>query len=458
MATFIYILLGVLIIVLEWRRRAGGQALDAMTAFNCYYFVLFVFAPINVMWFGEDVVRQPYAYETFGSGNAWTALSLLLCYVLFCLGYGAKSTKDAQVITPSREKTFSLRDSAHVAKIIFIFGVFLMAVYVVQIGGLSEVLSKANEVRSGEYVIESKFIGYRHLMQFSADAFVLFVAVLFGKSIRKVKITVGDKFFLLCAFLFFVLYALSTAGRRPFIYPVLLCYLIYASVGGRLKKATVVVLVLVFVIAGLGSFLGTIVLSGNASAVFDAMNVNAADWGGLGKVTYYVATQGLADSYVHFVAAQKASLWQFGFLTDIVNLPRDFLPSQLFGFERSEEFGDEINEFILGYRPTDLSGGETLGLHGYLLVNFGYPGMFALFFVLGLIYKWFDLRLKPADPKDTVRWLIYWWFVLAFFVYFREGMLIFVLKTQLTWWLTTALLLHYNGRETAILSPSRVVR
>jgi hypothetical protein len=448
MALLVYILLGILIIVLELGRRRSGQSLDAMTAFNCYYFVLFVFVPINVLWLGVDVVRQQYAYETFGPGNAWTASSLFLCYVLFCLGYRVKSAKGAQVIAPGREVSFSLRDSAHVAKIIFLFGVFLIAVYVVQIGGISEVLSKAGEVRSGEYVVESKYIGYRHLMQFSADAFVLFVAVVLGKRIGNIKITTGDKVFLSCASLFCVYYALSTGGRRPLIYPILLCYLVYASLGGRLKKTAVVVLALVFIIAGLGSLLGPIVLSGNASAVFDVVNLNSADWRGLAEYTYDVATQGLADSYVHFLAAQKASLWQFGFLTDIVNLPGDFFPTQIFGFERNQEYAEEVDKFMLGYRNPDMeSYEETLGLHGYLLVNFGYAGMFTLFFILGLIYKWLHLRLKPANPKDAVSWLIYWWFVLAFFVYFREGLLIFVLKEQLTWWITIALLLHYRAKR-----------
>jgi hypothetical protein len=464
MTVFIYILLGTLIVFLEWcRRRRGAQPMDAMTAFNGAYFALFVFVPINVLWLGEDAVRQQYAYETFGSGNAWTALSLLICYVLFCLGYWAKSEKGTAVASADLEPSFSLQGAAHVAKIIFLFGVFLMAVYVVQIGGISDVLAKSGDVRSGEYVIESRFIGYRHLMQFSADAFVLFAAVLFGKRIRKLKITVGDKVFLACTFFFFVFYALSTAGRRPFIYPILLCYLIYASLGGRLKKTAVVALALILITAGLGSFLGPIVLSGNTAAVFDVVNLNASDWQGLTKLTYSVAMQGLADSYIHYVAAQKASLWQFGFLTDIASLPRDFFPSQILGFERSQDFSDEINEYMLGYQiPDGLSGGENLGLQGYLLVNFGYAGMFALFFLLGALYKWLHLRLKPVDPKDSVAWLIYWWFVLAFFVYFREGLVIFVLKTQLTWWLTTALLIHYkrkyDRKSMAMLGPSPAVR
>ena len=98
-----------------------------------------------------------------------------------------------------------------------------------------------------------------------------------------------------------------------------------------------------------------------------------------------------------------------------------------------------------------MPGGEPLGLHGYLLVNFGYVGMFVLFFLLGLFYKWLHDRLKPAEPKDAVGWLVYWWFVLGFFVYFRDGVLIFVLKEQLTWWVTIALLVHYRAKQPARL-------
>jgi hypothetical protein len=79
MTIFVYVLLGILIIGLESRRRRGGQSLDAMTAFNCYYFVLFVFVPINVQWLGADVVRQQYAYQTFGYGQLY-----LFFFVMFC--------------------------------------------------------------------------------------------------------------------------------------------------------------------------------------------------------------------------------------------------------------------------------------------------------------------------------------------------------------------------------------
>ena len=419
-----------------------------MTVFNCYYFVLFVFVPINVAWLGVDVVRQPYAYETYGHGDGYTALSLFFSYGLFCLGYSAKSSNQVAPATRVGRDYFPLVSSAYVAKIIFLFGVLLTVLYVIQMGGVMEVISKASEIRSGELSIESKYIGYRHLSQFSADAFALFCVVLIGKKVRKIKITGGDKAFLVCALVFFVYYALSTGGRRPFIYPIILSYLVYSSMGGRMKKVAIAAFAVIFVLAGLGSLIGAVDPVANAPALVELARNNDANWWALLGVAYDNATQGLADSFIHYVGAQKAKLWQFGFLTDIVNLPRDFLPSRLLGFERTLHMYGDTTEYFTGHPvEDDMSGQEPLGLHGYLLVNFGYVGMFALFFFLGLVYKWIHVRFKPAKTNDAVGWLIYWWIVLVFFVYFREGVLLFVIKEQLTWWVTIALLVHYQAKQ-----------
>jgi hypothetical protein len=454
-ALYIYISLGILIVSLELHRRSTGKTLDAMTVFNCYYFVLFVLVPINVIFLGAEVVRQRYAYERWGYGDAFTALSLFFSYVFFCLGYWLKSTKSRNPAGSGRGNYYSLRASAHVAKIIFLLGVLLTAIYVFQMGGILEVLRRAGEVRFGELVIEGKYIFYRNFSQFSADAFVLFCAVLVGKKVRNLKITTGDKVFLVCAFVFFVYYALSTAGRRELIYPILLCYLVYSSVGARVKKVAVLAFAVIFVIAGLGAMIVALDPVDNVPALVGIALNSDANWWTLSTLAYDNATQGLADSFIHFVGAQKADLWQFGFLTDIVNLPRDFFPSRLFGFERGLHMYGETTEYFTGNALVDsVSGTEPLGLHGYLLVNFGYGGMFVLFFLLGLFYKWIHTRFKPADPKDAVGWLVYWWIVLAFFVYFREGVLIFVFKAQLTWWVTIALLVHYVAKQRVSLRSS----
>jgi len=176
--------------------------------------------------------------------------------------------------------------------------------------------------------------------------------VLAGKKANKIKIAFTNQAMLFFTFVFFTYYALSTGGRRPLIYPVIICYLVISSLGRGGIKVSAALLGMVFIVAGLGTMIKSIDPGDNWWTVF--------------VMAYNTASQGLGDSYIHFVAAQNADLWQFGFLTDIANLPRDFLPSQLFGFERSRNMLGETSEFILGH-PLDegVSGEEPLGLHGY---------------------------------------------------------------------------------------------
>ena len=461
MTLSIYVLLGLLIAGLEVRRRLRGMPIDAMTAFNCYYLVLYALVPINVLCLGEDVVRAKYAYETFGVGNAYTALSLMLSYVLFSLGYSRKSSNRSKSPVRPAGDCYPLASSAYVARVIFVVGVLLTVIYVVQIGGISAVIAMASQVRSGEYQIQSKYIFYRNFSQFSADAFVLFFVVLIGKKIRGLGITGRDKLFLLFTFVFFVYYAASTGGRRPFIYPVIVCYLVALSVGMRVKKWAVVALALIFVFAGLGSLISVIGSAGSLPALVELTTIDEnASWPALLALAWDNTSQGLSDTYMSYVASQKASLWQFGFLTDVSDLPRELLPSQILGFTRGRnDMLGQTSEYMLGHPlEEDVTGEVPLGLHGYLLVNFGYVGMFVLFFLLGRFYKWIDGRLKPVQPNDPVGWLVYWWVALVFFVYFREAILTFVIKMQITWWVTILLLGYFRSKQAAGLKPSAAIK
>jgi hypothetical protein len=457
----IYIFLGLLIVGLEVRRRFRGMPIDAMTAFNCYYLVLYALVPVNVLCLGEDVVRAKYAYETFGVGDAYTALSLLLSYVLFFIGYSQNSSSRSASEARAGGDFYPLASSAYVAKVIFIVGVLLTVIYVVQIGGVTDVVTMASQVRSGEYVVDSKFIFYRYFSQFSADAFVLYFVVLIGKKIRGLAIKGREKLFLACAFVFFVYYAASTGGRRPFIYPVILCYLVALSVGMRVKKWAVVALALIFVFAGLGSLISVLGSAGSLPGLVEMTTINEnASWPALLELAWDNTSQGLSDSFSSYVGAQKASLWQFGFLSDLGDLPRDLLPSKILGFARSRNsLLDQSSEYLLGQPlAEDVTGEYPFALHGYLLVNFGYVGMFALFFLLGRFYKWIDVRLRPVEPKDAVGWLVYWWVALAFFVYFREAVLMFVIKMQITWWVTILLLGYFRSKQAAGLRPSAAIK
>lgn len=193
------------------------------------------------------------------------------------------------------------------------------------------------------------------------------------------------------------------------------------------------ILSLTFGLAGFGTIIMVNTLTGYQFS---------EDWYGLIEIGYFVAVQGMADTYVHFVGAQYAELWQFGFLSDIASLPVDFFPSQLFRFERPRGMYGETSKFFLGHALQEgFSGEEPLGLHGYLLVNFSYIGMGFIFFLLGLGYRWLDGKFRPNISCDTVGWLVYWWIFFGFFVYFREGVAILVIKSHLTWWITISLLL-----------------
>ena len=412
--------------------------MDAMTVFNGYFFVLYAFVPINILILGEPVVRQVYAYREFGDGDEYTALSLLITYIVFYFGYFIKFNESR--MPAGYPVAFNLRKSTKVAIIILILGSLAMLTHTIRVGGVFEVLSSASVLRSGEKVIESKFLFFNFFTQFLADAFTLFCVVLIGKKFSGQRIKKTDKVFLFGIFVLFVYYALSTGGRRPFIYPLLISYLVYTSVKGQVEIGKLALLLgLTFIIAGLGTF-ASLAIAG----VLDSGLVE--DGQGLFGLAYMIATRGLGDSFIHFVGAQHAGLWRFGFLTDIRSLPVDFFPSQLFGFERGRGMLGETTEFFRGYAVAEgMTGEEPLGLHGYLLVNFGYSGMFVLFFVLGWAYRLLHAMFKPRANNDAVGWLIYWWVIFGFFVYFREGAAIFVIKHHLSWWITIGLL-YFIGK------------
>ena len=99
----------------------------------------------------------------------------------------------------------------------------------------------------------------------------------------------------------------------------------------------------------------------------------------------------------------------------------------------------ETSQFFLGDGlAANLSGEEPPGFHGYLLVNFGYFGMFVWFFFLGAGYRFLDNLLRPAQRQDAIAWLIYWWVFFGFLVLFREGVLALALKQHASWWLAMA--------------------
>jgi hypothetical protein len=172
--------------------------------------------------------------------------------------------------------------------------------------------------------------------------------------------------------------------------------------------------------------------------------------------TYINTIQGIGDSFMHFVAMQNAGLWRFGFLQDLIELPLQFVPSRMLGFERGRGVLGETSEFILGHRLNEANTGEEPpGLHGYLLINFGYVGLFALFLVFGFIYRRITRRILPKDNQAMVSWLPYIFILMLGLEFLRDGFLVFLLKSRLSWILTIITWILVTRKEARKIQPQK---
>lgn len=435
---FCYVTLGILIFTVEVQRVRARLPLNALTFFNGAYLLFFVFAPLNVLLLGEAAVRQKFAYQSWSHGDIGTALSLVLTYVLFVLGYYRRRKHEGG----RREHGWRADHVAHwLIAAFFLLGCVALLYHISLVGGVIETLQFAPRVRTGEFRLEGKALFIRQFASFLATAFMLCWAVAIERVASKRPSRMYSWLLLFVSGLVFVYYALSTYGRREFLYPFIICLAIWTVVGTRRWWGG---LAWLLVLGALWFWFYSIVIP------VAAQPVAAQPVAAFQSDAYIMTIQGLGDSFMHFVAAQHATLWQFGFLSDIWELPLQFVPSQVLGFERPRGMYGETSEFILG-RPLapGLSGEEPLGLHGYLLVNFSYLGMFLLFYVGGIGYRVLDGVLRPAQGGSALSWLIFLWVIIGTLEFLREGVLILVLKPRFSWWLAIGILLWFGYRRSS---------
>ena len=435
----LYLALGVLIVAVEIQRTRVRRPFNALSLFSGAYFLFFVFVPLNVLVLGEAAVRQKYAYQTWSHGDIWTALALMLSYVVFVLGYHRRGKNEPGVgvgVGPH-----AIRTVLWLIGGFFLLGIMALAYHVGLMGGVIETLQFAPGSRTGEFRLEGQALFVRQFAYFLATAFMLGWAIYVDTDTTGRAQPPWRHLMLVLLGLVFVYFALSTYGRREFLYPMIICLMIWALAGQRRLWG------------GLGwllalSALWFVVYSVMIPATVQPATVQPATdflWD-----AYLRTIQGLGDSFMHFVAAEHAALWQFGFLSDLWEMPAQFLPSQVLGFERSRGLLGETSEFILG-RPLEpgLSGEEPLGLHGYLLVNFSYLGMFLFFYLGGMGYRVLDAALRPAKGGSAISWLIFMWAIVGALEFLREGVLILVLKPRFSWWLAIGILLWFGYRRAA---------
>lgn len=466
----LYAFLGLLIVAVGWGSIRHKPSL-ALAMFNVSYLLFFVFVPLNVIFIGADAVRQTYVFERFGYGDLVTAISLIACYLLFLAGYFARTSTSCETYTTERAGGYDrlLRITKSMSLAFVALGLVGMTYHVVQAGGLVEAISIAPCIRSGECGGDGRFLFLRQFNYFLATAFMLFWASFFCKDSLCREKSSSDPWLLFLMIVLFVFYALTTNGRREFLYPATMCLGVLALTGNRRPLGYGLLLVAFLAwwslgLAGSSSFLWAKEFASTQS-VTPATEQSVTFGDGLMiliylKVLYYNTVQGLADSFMHFVAMQHVELWQFGFLRDFTELPLEFLPSRLLGFERPRGFVGDTSEFILGHRLAQgLSGDEPPGLHGYFLINFGYAGMFVLFFLMGIIFKFLHDHLQPIVCSRAVDWLLYIFVFWGLIELLREGSFALLLKSRASWWLAVGLLVlakRYQSRSDN-LSPKKSV-
>lgn len=439
-----YVLLGAAIVAVETRRVTSGQPFNALSLFNGAYFLFFVFFPLNLLEFGELAVRQKYAYQTWAHGDIRTALVLLFTYALFVLGYYRHHGRSLEATTRYRVELLGSRLPLRLVWAFSAIGALALAYHVSLMGGVLETLYFSPGARTGEYKLEGRFLFVRQFCSFVATAFMIYWALYVGMSSKKLS---GGSLrgwwlpHLGIALLggAFVFYALSTYGRREFLYPMAICLIVWIF-GNRNRSWAKLGWLAIFFMVWFWLYSWAIPAA--------ALAAEALPVGNFLVTAYFKTVQGLGDTFMHFVASQHAELWQFGFLKDLWELPAQFLPSKLLGFDRGRGMYGETSAFILGHPLTQgLSGEEPLGLHGYLLVNFGYVGLFVLFYLAGVGYCLVDRTLRPSPGGNALGWLVFMWVTIGAMEFLREGALVLILKPRFSWWLAIGILLWCEARS-----------
>ncbi|MFZ5498854.1 MAG: hypothetical protein ACOY6N_07370, partial [Pseudomonadota bacterium] len=233
--TFLYITLGVLIASVEIRRVQRGQPFNSLTLFNGAYFLFYVFVPLNVLAFGGDAVRQKYAYQTWSHGDHWTALVLIATYAVFVMGYSRESVEQRKQFFAAR---YDIRIAIWLIVAFTMLGTVSLAYHISLVGGVVEALQFAPAVRTGEFQLAGNVLFVRQFAAFSATAFMLAYAIyidLYASDMRSPKQTsyAWCGLLLVPLGIVFIYYALSTYGRREFLYPIIICLIVWSLAGNR---------------------------------------------------------------------------------------------------------------------------------------------------------------------------------------------------------------------------------
>ncbi len=169
MDNFIYMLLGAIILYVELFRKRYF-AIDHLTFFNFFYFLVYAFAPVMLNIMGLHIVPSDLIYGKFYVDKSpLMPYAVLLGYLFFLAGYFW--SKPRKFISRF-EIEFRMSEIYLLWLIIlgYIFLITIMAVYLQSNGGLSRTIANAENFRTGTLVANKPYL----VKLFSINQILLF--------------------------------------------------------------------------------------------------------------------------------------------------------------------------------------------------------------------------------------------------------------------------------------------
>ncbi len=151
MSVFIYLLLTLIIILVEFNRKKYFTY-DFLIAFNFFFLISYAITPMILaaaedpsIYFANDLTKGVYYY-----GDEKTPFLILFSYLIFLAGYYNtyfRKKLPVFIVKPS----FDEKDFIKISPILVAILLFFMVVYIMQFGGIRETIMAAEAYRSDEY-------------------------------------------------------------------------------------------------------------------------------------------------------------------------------------------------------------------------------------------------------------------------------------------------------------------
>ncbi len=213
---FLYILLGVVIIFVEIKRKRYF-IIDHLTLFNAFFFLVYVFAPLALMFLGPDVIAHDLVLGKYYMWkNPYTSSIILGAYLFFLAGYYWHAPRKA---ASKIDIDFRLKNDLimQFMPFIYLFLVAIVLIYLQGEGGLLRAINNAELYRGG--VIFAKYGFLTRLFPLNQIILYYFFYKLFLE--KNVQFRHANIFYFLISFSLFVV-MVALANSRGFLIMTLL--------------------------------------------------------------------------------------------------------------------------------------------------------------------------------------------------------------------------------------------